>query len=174
MGTPRKYTKEVLEPLVAQTTSVAGVLRLLGLRQNGGAHAHISRTIKRFDIDTSHFVPHGAGGNHQRRSASDILTLRPWGTRRERPTLLKRALVDIGIPYRCALCGVGETWQGAPLTLDVDHIDGDFHDNRRENLRFLCPNGHRQTPNFAGRGKGRFTDERGDLRRDNQGRSPAS
>ena len=55
MGDARKYTKEMLEPLVAQSTSVAGVMRLLGLRQNGGEHTHISRTIKRFGIDTSHF-----------------------------------------------------------------------------------------------------------------------
>ncbi len=49
-----------------------------------------------------------------------------------------------------------DTWFGSPLTLDVDHIDGDFHNNQRANLRFLCPNCHRQTPNFAGRSRGRF------------------
>ena len=41
--------------------------------------------------------------------------------------------------------------------LQIDHIDGDFHNNLAENLRLLCPNCHSQTPNFAGRSRGRFT-----------------
>ncbi len=45
MGTPYKYTREFLAPFVAEATSVAGVIRLLGLRANGGTHSHISRTI---------------------------------------------------------------------------------------------------------------------------------
>jgi hypothetical protein len=44
-----------------------------------------------------------------------------------------------------------------PLTLEVDHIDGDYRNNLISNLRFLCPNCHRQTPNFAGRSRGKFT-----------------
>jgi hypothetical protein len=39
------------------------------------------------------------------------------------------------------------------MILVIDHINGDFHDNRAENLRFMCPNCHAQTWNFAGRGK---------------------
>lgn len=151
----RKYTKELLEPLVAQATSVAEVLRLLGLRQNGGAHAHISRTIKRFRIDTSHFVlaPSRLRGS----STTDVLVRRPQGSARTRRPALLRALLGAGIPYACAVCGNEGTWQGAPLTLQIDHIDGDFLNNQRENLRLLCPNCHRLTPNFAGRSKGRFT-----------------
>jgi len=154
--TYRKYTKEMLEPLVAQSTSVAGVMRLLGLRQNGGAHAHISRTIKLFGIDTSHFVRYRSGGGHNRKSAAQILVVLDPLSRREKPTRLARSLKELGRPYLCALCGCGDTWNGMPLTLEIDHIDGNFHDNRPENLRFLCPNCHRQTPNFAGRSRGKF------------------
>ena len=73
--------------------------------------------------------------------------------------MLKRALVEIGRPYACEACSNDGSWLGLPLTLEVDHIDGDFLNNLAENLRFLCPNCHRQTPNFAGRGKGRFVGE---------------
>jgi hypothetical protein len=48
-------------------------------------------------------------------------------------------------------------WQGRSLTLEVDHIDGDYRNNLKDNLRFLCPNRHRQTPNFAGRSRGKYT-----------------
>ena len=44
-----------------------------------------------------------------------------------------------------------------PLTLEVDHIDGDYRHNLLGNLRFLCPNCHRQTPEFAGRSRGKFS-----------------
>jgi predicted RNA-binding Zn-ribbon protein involved in translation (DUF1610 family) len=157
MGAARKYTKELLEPLVAQSTSVSGVLRLLGVRPNGGAHAHISRTIKRFEIDTSHFRPYFREHSSNRLPADQILVRLLPGSNRAKPHMLKRALVEIGRPYECESCGNDGTWLGMPLTLEVDHIDGDFLNNLPENLQFLCPNCHRLTPNFAGRSKGRFT-----------------
>lgn len=39
------------------------------------------------------------------------------------------------------------------LILELDHINGIRNDNRLENLRFLCPNCHSQTPTFKGRNK---------------------
>ncbi|GAB7048084.1 HNH endonuclease signature motif containing protein [Catenuloplanes indicus] len=46
---------------------------------------------------------------------------------------------------------MGDRWQGRPLKLHVDHIDGDFLNNTAENLRFLCPNCHSQTATYANR-----------------------
>jgi len=158
MGDPTKYTREMLEPAVAASTSIAGVLRLLGLRQAGGTHAHVSRTIKKLGLDTSHFRrwgPHNVA--HMKLPPEAILVRRPAGSNRVSRKMLMRALLESGVVYECTICGVEGTWQGLPLCLDIDHIDGDFLNNQTENLRFLCPNCHRQTPNFAGRSSGRFT-----------------
>ncbi|UYP20963.1 HNH endonuclease [Rhodococcus sp. Z13] len=153
MGKSVKYTKEMLEEAVANSVSVAGVLRYLGAKKVGGTHTHISRRIKHFGIDTSHF----RGQEDQRgRPArprlhwSDVLTLTAGSPRKE-GRILRRALVEYGRPLECERCGTGPQWRGSALTLHVDHIDGNPNDSRPENLRFLCPNCHTQTPTWAGR-----------------------
>ena len=64
---------------------------------------------------------------------------------------LKRRLIRAGLKTeRCEECGL-EEWRGRPLRLTLHHVNGDGYDNRLENLAFLCPNCHSQTPNFGGR-----------------------
>ncbi|WP_416900860.1 hypothetical protein [Micromonospora echinospora] len=45
----------------ARARNVTEVMRLLGVRISGGSHAHISRQLKRFGIDTSHFTGRASG-----------------------------------------------------------------------------------------------------------------
>lgn len=56
-------------------------------------------------------------------------------------------------PELCESCGIGPEYNGAPLTLQIHHIDGNRRNNRLENLQILCPNCHSQTDNFAGKGR---------------------
>jgi len=54
----------------------------------------------------------------------------------------------------CQLCGQTATHNNKPLTLQLDHIDGDSDNNYPKNLRLLCPNCHTQTENFGSKGQG--------------------
>lgn len=58
---------------------------------------------------------------------------------------------------KCQICNECE-WQGKPMPLVLDHINGDPYDNSLINLRVICHNCNAQTPTFAGRnrGNGRF------------------
>ena len=48
--------------------------------------------------------------------------------------------------YTCEACGTGNEYNGKPLSLELDHKDGNSKNNKLENLRILCPNCHSQTP----------------------------
>lgn len=84
----------------------------------------------------------------------EILVRRPADSRRVAPHLLRGALIEAGVEYKCVLCGLGDDWCGLPLILHVDHIRGDPSDSRLEEVRFLCPNCHSQTATWAGRNIG--------------------
>ncbi len=151
--TKYRYTPEALSEAAAKSHNITEVMRVLGVRLSGGSHAHISRQLKKFGVDTSHFTgqAHTRGRtSYNRLNPTERLTQLPPGSRRIPGQRLKRALIAIGLPEFCEMCGVGSTWLGRPLTLHVDHINGDFLDNRPRNLRFLCPNCHSQTATYAG------------------------
>ena len=54
--------------------------------------------------------------------------------------------------HACECCGNNE-WLGSPITLELDHIDGNNRNNVEENLRLLCPNCHSMTDTWRGRNK---------------------
>lgn len=49
----------------------------------------------------------------------------------------------------CSICGIPDEWNNLPLTLHIDHIDGDTYNNDPSNLRIVCPNCHTQTPTYC-------------------------
>ena len=73
------------------------------------------------------------------------------GLIRERPTIRRQLTILHG--YKCSICNLSN-WQDKPITLIVDHINGDASNNFPENLRLLCPNCNSQTSTFSGRNKG--------------------
>ncbi|OWA10223.1 HNH endonuclease [Streptomyces sp. CS159] len=152
-----KWTRETLQEAVSASTNMCEVLRHLGLDVVGGHHTHISRRIKAYGIDISHFrMPTRKGKPWRPRTPEGLLVEQsPAEARRVPSDRLKWAMAAVGAPELCALCGNDGIWQGRPIPLEVDHVDGDWRNNRVENLRLLCPNCHSITDTYRGRGKGR-------------------
>lgn len=139
---------DTLKSLVRESPNAIELFKKLKMSQSTKQYKRMKKTLAERGIDISHWPKRrddrvGQGvldedmfrcGSHQ---LSDTLKRR----------ILKRGLK----PYRCVKCDNAGEWEGEPLALQLDHINGDTYDNRLENLRFLCPNCHAQTPTFAGR-----------------------
>ncbi|MCT2591232.1 HNH endonuclease [Streptomyces sp. N2-109] len=154
----RKYiAPDDLRSAVAQSSSYAEVMRRLELAVNDANHRHLQRRTVQLGFDRSHFTrtarrrPQPVGAQSV---AGEVLRVQPPGSVRTNHTRLRRALEEIGIGYLCTGCGNPGEWQGVSMTLQIDHINGDWRDNRRQNLRYLCPNCHAITDTWCGRGRG--------------------
>ena len=67
---------------------------------------------------------------------------------------LKKRLFTAGIKAaKCEMCGWAERSEDGRIPVELDHINGDHHDNRLENLRILCPNCHSLQTTHRGKNK---------------------
>lgn len=127
-------------------SSINNVLHKLGLSAVGSNYQKVRNIIKAYHIDISHFKP----------KTTDTYTDEQAFTKDSscgRCSIRNRLIKYNKIPYTCAICGLSPMWNGAKLTLVLDHINGIHNDNRLTNLRFLCPNCNSQTTTFAGRNR---------------------
>lgn len=133
--------------------SHADVVRHMGQTVAGTSYAAAKRAIKRFHISISHFDPKQST-RISRQTMSTINGHYPLdvvlteNSSYNKHSLRKRLIKEQLIPYQCKCGNVGE-WLGEPLTLQLEHKNGDNKDNRLCNLEFLCPNCHTQTPTWG-------------------------
>ena len=143
-----KYTKERLVEAARNSDSIHGVIRYLGANSgSGGVFQHIKKKLVKYQIDMTHFV--GLRANlgkspTNKKRPEEILVKNADPGYRLKADQLRRAMLESGIEHKCAICSMSNIWNGSPLVLQVDHINGDWRDNRKENVRFLCPNCHSQ------------------------------
>lgn len=147
-----KIPTEDLIALVNRSSTFTEVLAYFGLKMHGGNNQTLKERLAFDGIDCTGLSKRRKQhrqkqGKSRGRSLTEILA-DPKSRRKD----VKRAVLEAQVlPPSCAVCGGGDTWEGKPLTLVLDHINGVNNDHRVENLRLLCPNCNSQTQTFAGR-----------------------
>ena len=72
-----------------------------------------------------------------------------------------RLMSNLSFEHKCELCSTKEWYDPfenkiKPVNLELDHINGNERDNRKENLRLICSNCHSFTPTYKGRNINKF------------------
>lgn len=132
------YTKEELKQIVESSFSIAEVIDKLGYTTKNGRNSDtVKRRIEAYCISTTHF----ANKSPTKRTIENVFCLNSTATQH---TLRKWFFEQIKPKEECSICGQSSIWNNQNLTLILDHINGDKHDNRLENLRLVCPNCNQQ------------------------------
>lgn len=133
-----KYSKEELEQIVSQSLSMKEVIDKLGYATHSGSNNNtVKDRLKKFNIDISHFTT----SNPIERTEENVFCENSTASQ---ATLRRWYLKGNYTNYKCSICGMEPIWQGKELTLILDHKNGENHDDRLENLRWVCPNCNQQ------------------------------
>jgi Zn finger protein HypA/HybF involved in hydrogenase expression len=147
-----KSTDAEFIEVVKSSNSIREVLEKLNLKAAGGNYQCFHKRIKDLNISIDHFTDPKVWNKGKkfgpRRSLEEYLNGVPIQSHK-----LKLRLIAEGLKqHKCECCGIKE-WNNKPAPIELDHINGNHHDNRLENLRLLCPNCHAQTETYRGKNK---------------------
>ena len=138
------FSKEELEKIVLSSYSMKEVIGKLGYKTENGSNSNtIKKRLDRYNISTNHFTFQ----KPTQRVFENVFCNNSTVTQKVLRTWYKKISDD----SRCAICGHEKQWNDKPLTMILDHINGNNQDNRLENLRWICPNCGSQLNTFAGR-----------------------
>ena len=102
---------------------------------SGGCIDTVKRYLLKHNFDISHFT-HTAR-NCIKRDKENVFVENSTASNN---TLRRFYLRGKYTEYKCSICGQEPIWNGKPLIMILDHINGVHTDSRIENLRWVCPN----------------------------------
>jgi Zn finger protein HypA/HybF involved in hydrogenase expression len=152
MNSRYTYSEQELYEAVKSSTSIRQVLDKLNIVPAGGNYQTTNRRIQKLGIDTSHFTGQAWNKGKVIGPKRDIKEYLRENSVVQSFKLKGRLLAEGLKQHKCECCGITE-WNRKPAPLELDHINGNHHDNRLENLRILCPNCHAQTDTYRGKNK---------------------
>lgn len=128
------YSDNEFINIIKQSKNYRECLLKLGYKSSSGSSVQLlKQKIQQLGIDTSHFttktpIKRTEDNVFCENSTANQATLRRW--------YIKGNYTE----YKCAICGQEPFWNGKAMTLILDHINGDNHDDRLDNLRWVCGN----------------------------------
>lgn len=155
-----KLSKEELQELINNSVNFVEVLAKIGLSTHSGNHRTLKKRIVADNIDITKIALTRKQTFKNKTTFFKLIDNNKFfskNTYRSGNSLKKRLIRDFNIEYRCVLCSNTGSHNNKPLSLQIDHIDGDNRNNEIKNLRFLCPNCHSQTHNYSGKNKKNIT-----------------
>lgn len=139
------FTEDEIRDICSQCHSLSAMARALNYASRGAILYTIRDYLEKHNIDYSHFT--GKAEGLVKRTEENIFILNSTASQH---TLRCHYLAGGYTPYKCAICGQEPFWNGKPMTLILDHINGCNHDDRLENLRWVCGNCDRQLSTTTG------------------------
>lgn len=142
-----EQTSEQIRLLADTSSTISEICEKLNYSKTGYNFRRLKERLQKEGL-TLQPIDKSVYGNH-RMPINEILVENSSYTNNFR--LKERLVKEEILIYKCVDCGnIGE-WNGKPISLQLDHINGISDDNRIENIRFLCPNCHSQTPTYSGK-----------------------
>lgn len=137
----KEIPKDRLEKIVSESFYYKEVLKKLGyFSYSGSLQVSLKERLQKENISTEHFKK----VNYQNKKTFEEIFCE--NSEVSQHTLRDHYRQGNYSNYICSICGQEPFWNGNDLTLILDHINGNNHDNKLENLRWVCPNCNAQLP----------------------------
>lgn len=138
------FTEQELREMVNNSISFRELSRKIGYASLGDNEKTIKKRLNEYNISTDHFT--GLPKSYVKRTEENTFIKNSSATQKVLRDMYKKGNYT---PYKCSICGMEPIWNNKPLSLTLDHINGDNKDDRLENLRWVCPNCDRQLDTFG-------------------------